>query len=97
MTAACRNDHMRSPMIASAMTEHRISGQIGHPAASMMDNTYRSEKVGLTLVGARSVSASKAQVTRHQNEAKCFTLLNIFRFPHCLWITSVSNLSETQA
>ena len=39
MTTFCRSDHMRSPMIASAMTEHRISGQIGHPAASMMENT----------------------------------------------------------
>ena len=38
MTTFRRSVHMRSPMIASAMTEHRISGQIGQPAASMMDN-----------------------------------------------------------
>ena len=41
MTTLARSDHSRSPMIASAMTEAEISGQIGHPAASMRANTYK--------------------------------------------------------
>ncbi len=39
MTMASRSVHSRSPMMASAMTEATMIGQIGHPAASMSANT----------------------------------------------------------
>ncbi len=38
-TTDWRSDHRRSKMSASAMIEARISGQIGQPAAWMMDHT----------------------------------------------------------
>jgi hypothetical protein len=37
----CRNDHMRSKISDSAITEAKISGQIGQPAAWMIDHTSK--------------------------------------------------------
>ena len=37
-TISWRKDQKRSPMMPTAMIEHRMMGQIGHPAASMMAN-----------------------------------------------------------
>jgi hypothetical protein len=37
----CRNDHMRSKISYSATTEAKISGQIGQPAAWMIDHTSK--------------------------------------------------------
>jgi hypothetical protein len=45
--------------MASAMTEHRRSGQIGHPAAWMMESTCHSGKVGDTLAAALSFIKAK--------------------------------------
>ena len=44
-TTLRRSDHKRSKISARAMTEARISGQIGHPAAWMMDHTVRRPSV----------------------------------------------------
>jgi hypothetical protein len=51
MTTLDLRDQIRSPMIARAMTEHRIKGQIGHPAAWIIENTRLAPgKVGVTLI-----------------------------------------------
>jgi hypothetical protein len=46
MTTLRRKDHVRSPMMASAMTEHKIRGQIGQPAASIIENTLPLRESG---------------------------------------------------
>ena len=42
----CRNDHMRSKISDSAITEAKISGQIGQPAAWMIDHTSKDSTWG---------------------------------------------------
>jgi hypothetical protein len=46
MTTLRRSDQVRSPMMASAMTEHKIRGQIGQPAASIIENTLPLQESG---------------------------------------------------
>src|SRR6185312_15225304 len=41
-TTLLRSDHRRSRISASAMTEAKISGQIGQPAAWTMDHTVNA-------------------------------------------------------
>jgi hypothetical protein len=67
-TTFWRKDHRRSPMMASEITEHRSSGQMGQPAASIMDNTQDFPKKGYesSLVNAmRQVAKKWRNCSRH--------------------------------
>ena len=77
-----RSDHMRSPMMARAMTEQSMSGQIGQPAASMIENTRTLRfKCARTLYGGVCTTQGEAQVVRDEsairsNRAASFSLFH---------------------
>src|ERR1700676_1523009 len=61
-TRFCRSDHMRSKINARAMTDAKISGHMGHPAAWMIDHTERT-------LSKRSVNSSVYPVIRQGDYA----------------------------
>ena len=58
-TMLCRKDHMRSNIRESATIDAKISGQIGQPAAWMIDHTLVSRPVGIYHKGEDRIGAAE--------------------------------------
>src|SRR6516225_5422909 len=86
-TTICLSDHMRSKMSARAITDARIRGQIGQPAACMIDHTdFHSRRLAAqgvhssvaTAIRQGEAAQAGASLPQRQNRTRgCFKRVNV--------------------